>query len=71
MQDTLGQDHRFLQSAIPYAADIEKMGLRREPIGAFAPRSPGALAYAVLWQEWQSRLAHPAHPQQATGSEPL
>ncbi len=56
MQETLGHDHRFLQRFIPYATDIEKMGLRREPVGAFAPRSPGALAYAALWQELQSRL---------------
>ena len=56
MQETLGHDHRFLQTVIPYAADIEKMGLHREPVGAFAPRSPGALAYVALWQELQSRL---------------
>ncbi|WP_089937690.1 ParA family protein [Candidatus Entotheonella palauensis] len=54
MQETLGHDHRFLKSFIPYTADIEKMGLRREPVGAFAPHSPGALAYAALWQELQS-----------------
>ena len=57
MQDTLGHDHRFLQQVIPYNADIEKMGLRREPVGAFAPRSSGALAYAALWRELQSRLS--------------
>lgn len=56
MQETLGHDHRFLQSVIPYAANIEGMGLRREPVGASAPRSPGALAYMALWQELQSRL---------------
>ena len=57
MQETLGHDHRFLQQVIPYNADIEKMGLRREPVGAFAPRSPGALAYAALWRELQSRVS--------------
>ncbi len=67
MQETLGHDHRFLQSAIPYAADIEKMGLRREPVGAFAPRSPGALAYATLWRELRPRLQPTALPHQATG----
>ncbi|ETX02846.1 MAG: hypothetical protein ETSY1_02120 [Candidatus Entotheonella factor] len=56
MQETLGHDHRFLQSCIPYAADIEKMGLRREPVGAFAPHSPAASAYAALWQEVQAGL---------------
>ena len=71
MQETLGHDHRFLQSAIPYAADIEKMGLRREPVGAFAPRSPGALAYMALWQELQCRLQPTAFPQPDMGPEAL
>lgn len=65
MQETLGHDHRFLRSFIPYAADIEKMGLHREPVGAFAPHSPGALAYVALWQELQSGLhvtPRPLHP---------
>ncbi len=54
--ETLGHDHRFLHNWIPYTADIEKMGLRREPVGAFVPHSPGAQAYAALWQEWQTSL---------------
>jgi cellulose biosynthesis protein BcsQ len=69
MQETLGHDHRFLQTVIPYAADIEKMGLHREPVGAFAPRSPGALAYVALWQELQSRLLPTALSQPAAGAE--
>lgn len=60
LEETLGHDHRFLSSWIPYSADIEKMGLRREPVSAFAPRSRGAQAYAALWQEWQPRLQHTA-----------
>ena len=65
LEETLSHDHRFLHSWIPYSADIEKMGLRREPVCAFAPRSRGAQAYAALWQEWQPRLQHAAalrHP---------
>ncbi len=71
LQETMGHDHRFLQSVIPYATDIEKMGLRREPVGAFAPRSPGAMAYMALWQELQSRLQPTALPPEAMGSESL
>ncbi len=71
MQETLGHDHRFLQSFIPYATDIEKMGLRREPVGAFAPKSPGALAYTALWRELQSRLQLTPASQPTTGSKIL
>jgi cellulose biosynthesis protein BcsQ len=71
MQETLGHDHRFLQTVIPYTSDIEKMGLHREPVGAFAPRSTGALAYVALWQELQSRLQPTALPQSAMGTESL
>jgi cellulose biosynthesis protein BcsQ len=71
MQDTQGHDHRFLQSVIPYTADIEKMGVNREPVGAFAPRSPGALAYQALWQEFQSRLQSTTPPRLALGPESL
>jgi chromosome partitioning protein len=49
-------DPRFLQSIIPYAADIEKMGLHREPVAVFAPRSLSAQAYRDLWDELQARL---------------
>jgi len=69
MQETLGHDHRFLQTVIPYTADIEKMGLYREPVGAFAPHSPGALAYVALWQELQSRLQPTPLLQQVMGTE--
>ncbi len=71
IQETLDHDHRFLQSCIPYTADIEKMGLRREPVGAFAPRSPGALAYVALWRELQSRLQPATAPLHALEPESL
>jgi cellulose biosynthesis protein BcsQ len=56
MQDTLAHDAHFLTSTIPYNADIEKMGLRREPVVAFAPRSRAAQAYRQLWTEIQERF---------------
>lgn len=46
----------LFSSLIPYASDVEKMGLQRQPIGAFAPRCPAALAYASLWAELQSQI---------------
>jgi chromosome partitioning protein len=56
MQEFSERDERFLQSVIPYAAAIEKMGLYREPVVASAPRSVAAQAYQRLWQELQTQL---------------
>jgi chromosome partitioning protein len=45
-----------LSTAIPSAADVERMGLHRTVIGEFAPRSPAARAYEALWREVRERL---------------
>ena len=42
---------------IPMASVIETMTVRRAPLAAFAPRSPGAQAFAELWQAIERRLA--------------
>ncbi|SNS37750.1 Cellulose biosynthesis protein BcsQ [Sphingomonas laterariae] len=42
---------------VPMASAIEAMTARREPVGAFAPRSPGAEACANLWRGIEHRLA--------------
>jgi chromosome partitioning protein len=42
---------------IPAASLIEAVAARRQPIGAFAPRSAGAQAFAELWQAIERRLA--------------
>ena len=42
-----------LQSCIPYLAQIEKMGIHREPVAAFAPSSAAAISYQNLWDEVQ------------------
>lgn len=41
----------ILQSTIPYLAQIEQMGLHREPVPVSAPRSRAALSYQALWSE--------------------
>ncbi|MDB4433195.1 ParA family protein [bacterium] len=46
----------FLKSWIPYSSVVEKMGRHRAPLGAFAPRSRAARAYAALWEEVQSAV---------------
>jgi len=45
-----------LPIAIPYASDVEKMGLQRKPVVVFAPRSKATAAYKQLWQDVQQRL---------------
>ncbi|MBN8808328.1 MAG: ParA family protein [Sphingomonas sp.] len=43
--------------AIPMASVIEQMGVRRAPVGVFAPRSPAAEAFAGLWRAVEQWLA--------------
>ena len=44
---------RILNTSIPYLAEVEKMGLHRQPVPAFSPNSVAAKAYAELWHEIQ------------------
>lgn len=46
----------LLNSAIPYASDVERMGLERKPLVEFAPHSKSAQAYQALWQEVHARI---------------
>ncbi|NTW41278.1 MAG: ParA family protein [Cellulomonadaceae bacterium] len=39
-----------LPVVVPYSAVVERMGVERAPIAAFAPRTVAALAYAALWK---------------------
>ena len=45
------ENQHILSSQIPYSADIEKMGLSRQPVPCFLPRSKATLAYEQLWRE--------------------
>ena len=42
---------------IPMASVIEEMTTRREPVGAFAPRSVAALAFDTLWRVVERQLS--------------
>ncbi len=44
-------DTYFINSEIPYASDIEQMGLHRAPLPSYAPKSRSAQAYSDLWNE--------------------
>jgi cellulose biosynthesis protein BcsQ len=58
MDQMLKQGSELLHSAIPYVAEIEKMGLVRAPVPASAPHSPAAQAYQHLWHEVQGLISN-------------
>lgn len=41
----------LLETAIPYASEVERMGVARMPLAECAPRSPASAAFAALWAE--------------------
>ena len=41
---------------VPYATEVERMGLERSPVERYAPRSAAAHAYRGLWGEVRRRL---------------
>lgn len=45
-----------LPTPVPAAAVVERMGVERAPVGAFAARSSVARAYAQVWAELAERL---------------
>jgi chromosome partitioning protein len=59
LQDQFGG---ILQSPIPYLSQIEQMGIKREPVPAFAPGSRAALSYQALWAEIQQKLFESTRP---------
>ena len=46
----------ILTATIPYASDIERMGLERMPLGGFIHKSRSIDAYNELWQELMMRI---------------
>ncbi|MDE0025163.1 MAG: ParA family protein [Spirochaetaceae bacterium] len=57
MADLRRRDAGFLNTAVPYRADIERMGETRKPIVAHRPSSQGTAAYQALWRECRRLLA--------------
>lgn len=45
-----------LDTVIPYATEVERMGLERRAVTDYAPRSPAGRAYEALWQEVKARV---------------
>lgn len=46
-----------LENWIPYASDVERMGIQRMPVGSYAPRGTAWRAYEALWAEVSQRIA--------------
>ncbi len=55
--EQIGREHsNLLPTAVPLAADVERMGSRRAPLQEFAPSGRAAAAYRDLWREVRERL---------------
>ena len=49
-----GEKKAFLTAYVPYASDVERMGERRRPLPAFAPRSKASTMLEQVWEEIKS-----------------
>lgn len=59
IMDSLVASHpEILTAAIPYASDIERMGLKRMPLGGYIKKSQSTVAYDALWLEILARVAN-------------
>ncbi len=58
MDQPLPGNVRALDHSVPYAVDVERMGLKRQPVDRFASTSDAAMAYRGLWDEIKQRLAN-------------
>jgi len=56
MASLAGDADAVLATAIPSAADVERMGLQRTVVDRVAPRGRAAAAYRALWDEVRERL---------------
>jgi cellulose biosynthesis protein BcsQ len=45
-----------LQTVIPYATEVERMGIERRPVTDYVPRSPAGVAYDALWAEARAKV---------------
>ena len=56
MENLVKNHPEILSTAIPYASDIERMGLERQPLGGFMNKGRSMAAYHELWQEVMMRV---------------
>lgn len=51
MERLPGRYPGFLPISIPYSGEVERMGIHRMPLTAYAPSNPASEAYRALWSE--------------------
>ncbi len=56
MQQLASEEPTLLRTVIPYAADVERMGQERAPLGTFAAHSPAGIASRLLADAVAARL---------------
>jgi chromosome partitioning protein len=57
VMERMATEHpEILRTAVPFAADVERMGSERTVLEEFSPRGRAAEAYRQLWQEVRERL---------------
>lgn len=57
IMNNLSESHpEILTAAIPYASDIERMGLERMPLKGYIKKSQATIAYDALWEEILARV---------------
>ena len=54
--ETMSSKYAFLNSIIPYSADVENMGEHKAPIDVFAKLKPANFAYIKLWTEVAAKV---------------
>ncbi len=59
MATVAGEFNGVLQSFIPYLAQIEKMGIYREPVAVSSPRCVASKSYQNLWRHVQETILSP------------
>jgi chromosome partitioning protein len=62
MERLRAEHDSVLGAAIPASAEVERMGVKRDAIGVFAPRGRAAAAYEALWREVRERVSLRAAP---------
>lgn len=68
MDHVLGAGMGFMETAIPYASDVERMGIKRQPVAYFRPGSRAAQAYGALWKESGSKTGADTAPPPSAGT---
>jgi cellulose biosynthesis protein BcsQ len=55
-EELLRDPNNRIKAVIPYASAVERMGLVRQPVVVFSPRSKATAAFKQLWEETASLL---------------